>query len=218
MLNKLLLMTLLSTLAGCASIKDVPVDVGYIKQTAPSSIAQTNRVRSDFLVMKPGTSLLGVFGYSVAKNIGDPIVTSNKIADPSEAIAAEVTALLSKQYGLRVHEREQQIVSSSEPSVIAEQYQGTDLVVDVDTYVWSIHHLSGDATHYALHYTAKLKIVDTRENTLVAEGFCASLPSDEDEKKSYAVLVGNGAEGLKQEIAAAVSLCVDDFKQNVLLL
>ena len=75
-----------------------------------------------------------------------------------------------------------------------------------------------DQGRYRVIYSSKLRLTDTNERTVVAEGFCYKAPKNSDPEYTYDELIGNDAEGLKSRLKVKADYCVDHFKKNVFML
>ena len=61
----------------------------------------------------------------------------------------------------------------------------------------SYYDFPTDWNNYRVIYSAKLRVVDTRSQTAVAEGFCSSIPEQDENSPTYDELMADRAARLK---------------------
>ena len=187
MLNKVLPVIVLAILSGCVSTKNIPIDHSKVELMKPERILISKRNKTDFVAMTSAKGSTGLFG----------------------ALAA------SKKYNFNVIENEMYIETDNVSEILA-AYPGTDWILDIETIGWSFYYFPTDWDYYRVMYSAKLRLIDTRDKAIIAEGFCARIPEQSDESLSYDELLEKNAEGLKSELRIAAKYCIDEFKKNVL--
>ena len=66
----------------------------------------------------------------------------------------------------------------------------------VRTVNWSFAYFPTDWNSYRVIYSAKLRLTDTRNRKVLAEGFCARIPEKSDSAPGYEELLADQEEGL----------------------
>jgi hypothetical protein len=114
------------------------------------------------------------------------------------------------------------ILESDDVEDISSLYKDADYVLDVKTASWATgpwHSGAGTVgPRYLVGYGSKLRLIDTKERTIIAEGFCNGILKQDARRFSYDELIDNNAEALKNELKVKADYCVDQFKKNVFML
>lgn len=215
MSKKLLLISALVVLSGCVSTKNIPIDHSKASLTKPEKILTSKRAKPDFSAMTAGKAAFGLLGAAAMISAGNDIIKENKVEDPAYFISSELSKVLSEKYHLEQVESKN-LIKGSKPTQIAEAYSNSDWVIDIETINWSFAYFPTDWNNYRVIYSAKLRLIDTRDRSVIAEGFCSRVPEEDGQAPSYDELLKKNAEKLKLELQEAAVYCVDEFKNNVL--
>jgi hypothetical protein len=173
------------------------------------AVAFTERKRADFVAMTPGKAAFAVLGAVAMISEGNRVVTENNVDDPAWALSKGVAAAIAEKRGLRVAETPLK-VAKTKPADLAAAAGGADVVVDVQTLAWSYVYAPTDWTHFSVGYRARLQVVDAKTKAVLLKGDCLwGTPKGEGVAQS--VLLDNGAAGLKERLATATSVCMDQF-------
>ena len=100
---------------------------------------------------------------------------------------------------------------TSRPSAVEARF-----VVDVSTVYWGYMYQSFDWSHYNVLYSAKLRVIDTTTQTVVAEGSCKWRPAKGAKLPTGDELLANGAAEVKAQLKQAQEACTAEFKRDVL--
>lgn len=215
MLKKILSIATLVVLAGCVSTKNIPIDHSKVSLTKPEKILSSKRVKPNFSAMTAGKAAFGLFGAAAMISAGNDIIEKNKVEDPAYYISSELSKALSEKYRLEQVESNK-LIKGSKSTQIAETYSDSDWVIDIETINWSFAYFPTDWDNYRVIYSAKLRLIDTRDKNVIAEGFCSRVPEENEQAPSYDELLEKDAERLKFELQEAAVYCVDEFKKKVL--
>ncbi|WP_459779033.1 hypothetical protein [Photobacterium sp. R1] len=202
-------------LSGCVSTNNIPIDEAKLTSAQPKSITVTQREKPDFSAMTAGKAYLGIFGAAAMISEGNEIVEQNHVEDPASYISQTLRKVLAQKYQLSVAES-QQLIDSDDAADIAQAYHNADLILDIETINWSFVYYPTDWDNYRVIYSAKLRLVDARNESILAEGFCARVPEEEESAPSYEALLENNASILKSELRSAADHCIQEFEHNVL--
>jgi hypothetical protein len=212
----IVLVTSFTILSGCVSTKNIQISQQNLKQLNPNNVALTTREKPSFSAMTAGKAMFALVGAAAMIAAGNEIVEDNNIEDPANYIRSEIAKELSKNYGFKINETDPKSVKTSKASEIAKDFPESDLVLDVETINWSFAYFPTDWDNYRVIYSAKIRLIDTKSKSIVAEGFCSRVPEEEKTAPSHEELLANKAERLKQELKIAANTCINEFKNKVL--
>ncbi|MCR9093087.1 MAG: hypothetical protein NXI30_02610 [bacterium] len=198
------------------STRTVPLEPDSAARVNGSTVTTTLRDRPDFAAQTAGKATFAMVGAFAMIAAGNQLVEENDIQDPAHEIADALAVRLSREYGAVVSPNGGRRVDGASVEEIADTYSSADIVVDVQTTNWNYIYFPANWARYRVIYAAKLRLVDTRSQQLLAEGFCSRVPEYTDDAPTHEELVENGAAGLKQELAVAAEYCIDHFRSTVL--
>ena len=216
-----ILMVVLFLFVSCASTNTI---TNSEKENIKNhTLAVTKRKSPNFYAYNATTAMAGglfgaiggaVAGTYMAKE-GDEIVQQYKVEDPSSQISKEIVKSLSDKFKVSIIDLNNSELETNEINEISSMFKNVDYVLDIKTTNWG--YTSAQAANiYHIYYTAKLQIIDTNSNAIVAEGVCSHSNSEDGKSFRYEEIVGNNAAKLKEELRFAKDYCVQDFKENVL--
>lgn len=203
-------------LYGCASTKDVPLQIDVFNAARPESIARSVHEKPNFAAATAGKMMFGLLGSLAMIRAGNRIVADNGIEDPAMYIGKVLADQLSESHGIRIHDTTDEVTASESVSELSEQYQATDLLLDVRTVNWSFIYFPSDWNNYKVIYSVKLRLIDTQAREIMAEGFCIRNPEQTADAPSHDQLLAHRAARLKEELKIAANFCIDEFKTKVL--
>lgn len=210
-----LALTVSFELCACVSTKTVAVNQLTLRQLHGGTIVSTVRGKPSFSANTAGKAAFGMIGAFAAISAGNAIIRDDDVADPAVQIAQALQGDLAREYGLNeVHSTVQ--AESADPVQLAKEYAGATLVLDVQTINWSFWYFPTDWSRYRVMYSAKLRLIDTRNARLIAEGFCARMPAKTADTPTRPQLLDNRAAGLKQQLASAADYCIRQFREKAL--
>lgn len=208
--------SLLILLSGCVSTKNTSVNMSLLKENKPSSITISARKTPSFAAMTAVNVQFGILGAAAQISSGNKIIKENTVEDPAIYIADELTKTLANQLEITNLKNGKQITDTTNVKALAEQYKDADLLVDVQTVNWhSIYYLS-DWNNYRIFYSAKLRLIDTKKKTLIAESFCSKMQDDKANAPSYDQMIENKAAVLKAALKSHADACITEFKTKAL--
>jgi len=216
-----LMMLLLSLVmvSGCVSLQNLPIDQGVANNLFGKQLVVVKREIPDFGAMTPGRmaagSLFGAIGGAVAGasmvSAGNTLVQDNQIPDPSYEIAEEIGRAMEAKYGLKYIGIGTIIVKDDNSASVAAAYRPTILALDIRTYNWGFAYLPFNWNRYRVLYHARLRLIDTAGDKVIAEGGCSRFSAETSDPPNYDELVENGAIRLKSELKQAAKFCVHEF-------
>lgn len=205
------------TLTGCVSTKNVPLHHGRAAALKGSTLTVTKREKPSFAAMTAGKAMLGIVGATAMIVKGNNIIEENHVDDPAGYIADALAAELATAHGMTIVPVEGVIATSGHAADLSKLYRGADVVLDVQTVNWSFVYYVTDLNNYQVIYTAKLRLIDTRNRRVLAEGFCPPLRPKAEDAPGYDELLANQAARLKQELRVRADRCIADFRDRVLM-
>ena len=187
MRGHLCLIVIAFSVIGCTTTNNKPINEKSLADLKNQSIVQTARKVPDFAAMTAGKAAFGLLGALAMISEGNSIVADNKVADPADSIATELSAALSNAYSVRVV-TPPVTVSSNEVRDISQASVGAArFVIDVQTINWSFGYFATDWTHYRVIYTAKARLIDAQSKSVIAEGFCKRIPESNSNAPTYEI-------------------------------
>lgn len=216
MIKSITLLLAVFILAGCVSTKNMPMQPDVFAVDAPKTITTSFREKPSFSAMTAGKGAFALVGALASISAGNDLIEQHQIEDPAVYIGQSLTGALKQRYALDIANNNGAVLDVDEPSSIAERYPKSDLVLDVQTINWSFIYFPADWDNYRVIYTAKLRLIDTRSNKMIAEGFCKRIPEQDENSPSYDDLISDQAQGLKKELQLAADHCIEEFQTKVL--
>lgn len=217
MLRGFILIVLAVLAAGCVSTKNVPVSDEAMTSMNGKSLAVAKRDRPKFAAMTAGKAMFGLVGAAAMIEAGNRIVAENNVNDPAVYIANVLAADLARESGLVVDASLDAVTDSKDVAELAGEYQQYDYLLDVRTVDWSFGYFATDWNNYRVMYSAKLRLIDTRNRKVVAEGFCSRIPEKSDGAPSHEQLLANQAQLLKSELSLAAEHCITELGAKALM-
>jgi len=216
MIKSFVFMFSLIVLSGCVSTKIIPIDHAGLVANKPSTIVITNRTKPNFSAYTPGKAMLGIIGAMAMTSKGNKIIANNAIDDPSRLIGSIIASDISSKYDLKLLDDGSIITETMKPSKISKLYPNSDLILDVKTTKWMFTYFPADFSHYRVIYNAKIRLINAKDSSILAEVNCSRLPKEKKGAPSYDEMLANNAKILKSELKIAVDYCVNEFRTKAL--
>lgn len=212
---RLLLLAALFSISACVSTKNVPMGLQAGKNLANRTLAMSQREIPMFHAFTVDVALGGL-------NEGPQIRQKYGIEDPAEYIARTLAGDLAFKYGAEVVGFTRELYDGNNNFKLAAVPARAQYVLDVQTVIWGYGYFATVWDKYRALYTVKLRLIDTVQDLVVAEGFCDSLDANSLLQKNTDLapteyeLLKNDAEFIKQELRAAAEFCIAQFRNNIL--
>ena len=216
MKNAIMIVLSLAILSGCVSTKNIPIAQDAIPAEPTHRVIISERDKPDFAAQTAGKASIALIGAFAMISSGNAIVAANNIEDPAHYIAEELLKTLSTRYKIEILNDDIPVIEGESPEAIAELYKAADYVMDVRTINWSFGYFPTDWDNYRVIYSTKMRIIKTATNEVIAEGFCARIPDQDENSPSYDDLLANEAERLKAELIIAADYCIDHFRKETI--
>lgn len=216
MFKKVVPIIALLALSGCVSTKNIKITQEQIKQLNPNHVSLTAREKPDFAAMTAGKAMFALVGAVAMIAAGNEIVQENNIDDPAHYIQKQLAQEINQAYGFSIDHSAPKLVKTANEKKIASEFPESDLVLDVQTINWSFAYFPTDWDNYRVMYSAKVRLIETKTQNIIAEGFCSRVPEESETAPSHAELLSDNAARIKQELRIAADQCINEFKSNVL--
>lgn len=212
---------LVGIISGCASTSKQPLTVANAKELRGQKIVQTKRESPSFLARTVGRGMFGMVGVAVMMSVGNSIVAENNISDPAEMIATGLIKELENTYGVKPTNVRISVSTGNVNDVSDAVRAAARYVIDVETRDWGFGPLQYGLTRYRSFYMAKVRLIDSVNQVIVADGFCNIFPESAESDTNaptYDELLANNASLLKKDLANVAEKCVANLKSEILTL
>jgi hypothetical protein len=203
-------------LSGCVAVRQVPLPESASSRFAGQTLQRSVYPKPDFAAYTAGKAGFGLIGVALIISAGNDIIREHAVEDPAIRISQEAAQTLVERYGLQLSTSEPKASQSDDIGALVQTYGEADLILDIKTINWMFIYFPTDWSHYRILYSARLRVIDRQQKTVIGEGFCAYKPEYEDTKKAPTrdELLNNDAEGLKRELAKAGAWCITFFRSG----
>lgn len=212
---------ILSFLTSCVSTKNVELNSENSDFLKNKKLVIVRSKKPDFAAITAGNMTIAMFTLGILGSIkmirdGNKIVKENSIEDPSIQMAQNLADNLGLQYKMEIIKQETVKEMDYDEKKIAKEYKDiADYALDLRTINWSFGYLPMRTNSFRVIYSSKIRLIDTRNSKIIAEGFCARIPDGSGYYPGYNELLANNAEIIKEELSKASFYCTDMFKEKV---
>jgi hypothetical protein len=214
MKNGLIVLSLM--LVGCVSTRNVTVTNERTQAWPGKTIAVTSRPRADFVAMTAGKAAFALVGAIAMIEAGNAIVKENDIQDPSPVLAKGLLDEARTRYGVVDAATATVAVDSTDIPKLAHADNGADLLIDVQSMGSQFRYFPVDWSHYAVDSSFKVRLIDVRASSLIAEGFCRQTTDKDPSPPTRDELLADHAARLKAILSAQRDACLTQLKKDVL--
>jgi hypothetical protein len=211
----------LSFLTSCVSTKNVALNSESAESLKNKKLVIVRSEKPDFAAVTFGNMMIAMFTGGILGTIkiihdGNKIVKENSIEDPSIQMAQNLASQISSQYQVEIIKQEVAKEMDYDEEEIAKEYKDiANYALDLRTINWSFGYLPMRTNSFRVIYSSKIRLINTENSKIIAEGFCARIPDGSDYYPSYKELLANNAEVIKEELSKASLYCTDMFKEKV---
>lgn len=202
--------------SGCVSVQNKPLAATTSKDLVHKSIAYTEYARPDFVAGTAGKATFAMFGAAAMIHTGNTIVAENDVHDPALAISSRLAGKLAQQNDMVVQHAPIRASSDKLDALLASQVQ-PDYLLDVKTLNWQFFYYPTNWSHYHVLYAARLRLIDTRAKSVIAETMCkAEQPVNEKDAPTHEELLADHAAKLKELLGKVADSCTDVLAKQFL--
>lgn len=199
-------------LSACGSVPTL--DAASASALKGHTVVRSIPPAAKFQITTPGKVAIGariVEGLS-GKNPGEDI------ANPSEAIATQLTAELDQRYGTKTVET----ILTQEPGNIAEltaiARPHAEYALDVRTHGAAMVFYLSSPSKYRVVFTIFAKLLDLKTQETVLWATCSYFADDLPNAANYDEMLADNSKRLKQDLAAGVQYCTQDLKKKIFII
>ena len=216
---------------GCANTKNVPLADSCADDLKNHTVTCAEREAPEFMVetygKRMGRNMGGLIGALIVASVDHDLQTSkiiseNGVEDPADYIAQQLMSGLTAKYQLNQVNAKSSTLDSDDVKNISSLYKVADYVLDVKTVNWGTgpwqEGVGTKGPRYKVAYGSKLRLINTNEKTIVAEGFCNFGIKHDGRRYEYEELIENNAKALKNDLKEKADYCVDYFRNDILRL
>jgi hypothetical protein len=202
-----------TTLAGCVSAPTKTV--GSTDMLKGKTIVLSEYDKPDFVAQTAAKAEFGLFGVAAMIHAGNELVKSDNIADPSIAVGEKIAQDLVARDGSILLPNKRSIAANDNVTTLTETYPGADLIIDVKTIGWSYIYYPTHWTTYHVLYTARLRVLDGKSGSLIAQALCKPEKGDSSTGPSGSELLAEHGRVLKELLQKAAERCVTQYEQTL---
>lgn len=200
--------------SGCVS---APIKtIGSSSELQGKTIVLSEYAKPDFMAMTAGKAMFGLFGAAAMVNAGNDLVAKDGIPDPSLAVSAKLAEDLQGARGEKLLSNKKVIAADDKISTLLKDYPGADLIIDVKTINWMYSYYPSKWDKYHVFYAARLRVLDGKTGSLVAQAICKGDPTDQNNPPTRDQLLANDGELLKNLLQKAGDSCVKVYEKQIL--
>jgi hypothetical protein len=203
-------------LAGCVSTRNAAVSDERTKDWRGKTIALTARPRADFVAMTAGKAAFALIGAVAMIEAGKSIVEQNGIEDPAPILAQDLLIEAQTWYDVIAMTTAPVAIDTTDLNKMVHAASGADLLLDVQSMGSQFRYFPTDWSHYAVDSAFKVRLLDVRTGSLIAEGFCRQTTEKEPSPPTKDELLANRASRLKSILANQRDVCLKQLKKDVL--
>ncbi|WP_211472767.1 hypothetical protein [Collimonas humicola] len=211
-------MALISLLGACTTLREQPLASSEMNAVSGKTVAVSRYATPDFAAMTPAKAALGLFGAVAMISAGNSFVKDNSIPDPAENIGRQLAEAFGNKYQTKTVATIDGALSDDDIDAIVKQYAASDLVMDVKTINWSYVYYPVNWDSYRILYTARMRLIDTKRKSVLAEGFCKRMPEKNEQMQSFDAMVADQGAWIKKVLLGYANDCSNELKQKALLL
>jgi hypothetical protein len=208
-----------AVLTGCISVQPKSISHDDAAALRGKTIVVDTYEPPSFSAMTPGKAAFGLIGAALMISEGNSFIHDNQIADPAVVIGTGLAQTLAAKYAVVVKPTgDAKPLTTDAIEAITAQYPDTDLILDSHTTNWMYTYFPNHWGTYRLIYAAKIRLIDARSKTVLAEGMCKQMQDYSPDSPDYDTLTGNGGAWVKAKLGSYADACVNAFSASSLAL
>lgn len=210
-------LALLPLLAACTTLHRAPIASETVKSFQPGARVAVSRYPiSDFAAMTPGKAVFGVIGAAAMISEGNTFIKNNQVPDPAIAISEGLRNALIEKYQMIAASTSDAPLRDDNIDTIIKNYAVSDFIVDVKTINWLYVYMPVNWDSYHVHYVARARLIDVKNNRIVAEDFCSRIPKELGDAVSQQKLTENHGHVLKSKLSSYAAGCANELAKRML--
>lgn len=210
--------SLVTSLSACTTVNHVPLTPETSAKLAKKSVTTSQYPKSDFAVVTVGNVLVGgLIGALAQISTGNELVKKNGVEDPAVKISKGLAERLASTRGVTVVANGSVVASRDEVPALLAAYPKADYLLDIKTFMWKFNYFRASPTTYALMYQARLRLIDTSTQAVIAETMCTAQTSDKG-APTYQQFAEDDGTVLRQKSDEVATVCIEVLARDVLKL
>lgn len=202
-------------LGACSTVRHAPISDDSLSKLEGRSVVSSRHGQPDFVAFTAGKAVFGLIGALAATSAGNAIVKENEIEDPAITIASGLQAKLAAAKNTRQLDSSG-VADKDDTATVVAASQGGDFVLDVKTLGWMFSYYPTDWMHYRISYSARLRLIDSANKSVLAESACTSVQGDDKNPPTKDQLLDDKATLLKEYLAKAATACTELLARGAL--
>jgi hypothetical protein len=202
-------------LSGCVSTRNAALTADRTPALQGKTIVVSNRPRADFVAMTAGKAAFALVGAVAMIEAGNAIVKDNGVDDPTVLLAQNLIGEAELRYGVVAATPSSVPIDTTDLAKMAHAASNADLLLDVQSLGSQFRYFPTDWSHYAVDSAFKVRLLDVRSASLMAEGFCRQTTQKEPSPPTKDELLADKAARLKSILATQRDACLQQLKKDV---
>ncbi len=202
-------------LAGCVSTRNSPLSADRTQALRGKTIVVSDRPRADFVAMTAGKAAFALVGAVAMIEAGNAIVKDNGIDDPTILLSQNLTSEAEVRYGAVAATPSSVAIDTTDLAKMAHAASNADLLLDVQSLGSQFRYFPTDWSHYAVDSAFKVRLLDVRSASLIAEGFCRQTTQKDPSPPTKDELLADHAARLKSILATQRDACLQQLEKDV---
>ena len=202
-------------LCGCVSTRNATLSVDRTHTLHGKTIAFSGRPRADFVAMTAGKAAFALVGAVAMIQAGNAIVKDNGIDDPTTFLAQSLISEAEFSYGVVAATPPSVAIDTTDLAKMAHTAGNADLLLDVQSLGSQFRYFPTDWNHYAVDSAFKVRLLDVRSASLIAEGFCRQTTQKDPTPPTKDELLADHAARLKAILSTQRDACLKQLKKDV---
>ena len=168
-----------------------------------------------FSVVAPGGAAMPLSDIASVDASGGQIIKVPGVLDPAIRIGGRLADYLEAKRAMVIKSKGN-LEEKSTVESLASVYGSADYVLDVRTKIWDVRSTSAESNKYFIAYAAVIRLIDTREKKILAQGICRRTKPQPGDSASLDKLRRDEGAELKAEIMKVEDYCIDLAKRDIL--
>ena len=204
------------SLIGCANTQNIPLTKERAALLKGHTVAAVQSPAPDFVAMTRVKSMFGAVGALGMVAEGNAIVHEDNVNDPAREIGSDLTKAVAKGYGSKVINLPLKKGEAGSVAAISKNYKESDFLMDVKTTSWGCAFDPYGWDKYYVIYTVTLRLIDTRTQTVLCQGYFPPNRTEKSDPYSFEDLTGNQGAILKHVLKQYTDRAIQFFKTETL--
>ncbi|MCF6340795.1 MAG: hypothetical protein L3J10_08635 [Sulfurimonas sp.] len=200
--------------SGCGGTKNIKIVKNDLTKMNGKTIVVTLGQELDFIAKTTDSVILGKMAKEMMIREGNQIIKNNNVKNPVHYIKKNFINALSTKASFNI-ELKENIEPSNDYATLINKYSDKDYILDIRTTKWSLAYFIWDWNVYKVIYSAKLRLINTKNGDIIAKRDCSYIPDNIKTAPTYSKFLENDAQILKNELQLAADKCLNEFTKSI---